>query len=110
MSKSASGKVTAFDQGDRTITLDGANMFSIAPAVDMTTVRTGDFVAVEYDDVPEMRHNAQRNDPPMRDIHVASAILKTSPDALAQSPNVLVRPGPIKPTPKVNTTASLKAK
>ena len=104
----ATGKVQAFDQAVRSVTLEGGAVFSVTPGADMTRVRAGDIVTLEYDDVPEPRDNPQPSDPPMRTIHMASSVVRGAPEP--PSPNVLTR-GSIKPSKAtVNTTASLKGK
>lgn len=101
MRKNTSGKVMAFDQGERTVTLEGGTMFHVVPAVDLTTIRPGDFVVVEYDEIP------------LKD-NIADVVAKSSPNHPARGP-IKAAPTPAAkappaPTPAVNTTASLKGK
>lgn len=93
MNKTTSGNIQAFDQGDRTITLDGGRNFYLTPSVDLTVWKTNDVVTVTYEESKD-------------GTRVASEIVK---GIMAPSPNVLVRESKA-PKPAVNTTASLKAK
>lgn len=89
----ATGTIQAFDQADRTLTLDGGRNFFLDASVDMTLLKTNDTVSITYDE-------------PKGGGRVASAVAKVMPGA-PPPPNLLVREP--KAT-KVNTTASLKAK
>ncbi len=88
----ATGVIQAFDQADRTITLDGSRTFYLVDGVDMTSYRTNDLVTITYAE-------------PKDGGRVASAIAKGMPPP--PNPNVLVQEP--KAT-KVNTTNSLKGK
>lgn len=108
MRKSTSGKVAAFDQGERTVTLEGGTMFHIAPAVDLTAIRAGDFVAVEYDETPLPPAPDAPKGAPARFNNIADVVARSSPNHPMRGP-IKSAPTPA-PAPVVNTTASLKTK
>lgn len=93
MHKNDAGNIQAFDQAERTLLLTNGRTYSLAPGVDMTTFRAGDYVRITYDE------NASG-------ARLADSVAKSSPN------HPMSAPMPEKPVPKsvMNTTASLGGK
>lgn len=129
MSKVDEGTIQSFDQGARTIDLDGGRHYDMAPQVDATAWRAGDFVRITYtldsktggriaDAVSKAspvqpEHHVKQSVPDHRGLYPDQATPQGA--APGSKPGDKPQPPPSKPPEKpapahgrVNTTASMR--
>lgn len=90
------GVIQEFDQGARTVTLQGGQNYSLAPDVDATAWRAGDYVHISYDEAADHTR-------------IADAVVKSSPEREQPPAKPAIKVTPMAPKPVVNTTSSFKA-